>query len=119
MAYIPLGYRPVKAAADTTGVNAGNYTAVFDSKVISITHPYFEMYHLYLTGPVLSGGSTTVDVALNGGYWETTLIGQRNAWDPQQPLLMQPGDTLYVYFNVPTTNTTIPTVTAWFRYQNT
>jgi len=118
VAYVPLGYRPVKAAPDTTGLNPGNYTATFDARVLGITQNYFEMYHLYLTAPVLAGGSTQVDVALNGGYWDTTLIGQRNSWDPAQPLLVTPGDTIYVYFNVPTSNTTVPTVTAWFRYQN-
>lgn len=117
MVYIPLGYRPVKAAADTTGQNAGNYTAVFDSSVIRVTRPSFEMYHLYLTAPTLVGQSTTADVLLNLGFWDTTLIGQRNSWDPAQALLMAPGDTLQVFFNVPISNPTVPTVTAWFRYQ--
>lgn len=119
MSSVPLGYRPVKAKADTAGLNAGNYTATFTPDVLGIQNPVFEMYHLYLTAPVLAGGSTQVDIALNGGYWDTTLIGQRNSWDAQNPLLMTPGDTLFVYFNVPSTNTTVPTVTAWFRYQNT
>jgi len=119
VANVPLGCRTVKAAADTTGRNAGNYTAVFDATVLGIQNPYFEMYKLYLTAPVLAGGSTQVDVGLNLNYWDTTLIGQRNAWDADQPLLMTPGDTLYVYFNVPTSNTTVPVVYAWFRYQNT
>lgn len=118
MAYVPLGYRTVKAAVDTTGQNPGNYTATFDAKVLGIQNPYFEMYKLFLTAPVLAGGSTQVDVGLNLGYWDTTLIGQRNAWDANQALLMTPGDTLYVYFNVPTSNTTVPVVYAWFRYQN-
>lgn len=118
MASVPLGARPVVAAADTTGRNTGNYTAVFDGAVLGIQHPVFEMYHLYLTAPTLNGQSTIADVLLNLNFWDTTLIGQRNSWDPSQPLLMTPGDTLYLFFNVPTSNTTKPTATAWFRYNN-
>lgn len=117
MGYIPLGYRPVNAAADTTGQNAGNWTAVFESTVMRIQQPVFECYHLYVKSPALVGQSTTADMLLNGGFWETTLIGQRNSWDPNQPLLMTPGDTMYVFFNVPTSTTPAPIVYAWFRYE--
>ena len=118
MSSVPLGPRPVVAAADTTGRNTGNYTAVFDGQIMGIQNPVFEMYHLFLTAPALSGQSTIADVALNGYFWDTTLIGQRNSWDPSQPLLMTPGDTLYIFFNFPTSNATKPTATAWFRYSN-
>jgi len=118
VAYVPLGYRPVIATADTTGLNTGNWTAAFDPRLLSIQQPVFEMYKLYVRAPVQAGGSTQLDVVLNNGYWDTTLIGQRNAWDAVQALLMTPGDTLYVLFNVPTSTTPAPTVYAWFRYQN-
>lgn len=118
MTYIPLGPRPVLAAADTTGHNLGNYTAVFDLAVIGINTPYCEMYHLYITAPTLTGQTTTARITLNLANWDITLLGQANAWDANQPMLLTPGDTFYVFFNVPTSNTTIPTVTAWFRHQS-
>lgn len=117
--YVPLGYRPVKGVADPNGANPGNYTCVFDNSVINAKVSVFEMYHLYVTAPLITGGETTATVALNGGYWDVTLTGQANGWDPAQPMLMQPGDTMYVYWNVPTSNTTPPTVTAWFRFWST
>lgn len=119
MAYVPLGYRPVPATADISGNNTGNYTCMFDQAVINAKTSVFEVYHLYITAPLLAGSSTTATVAVNDGYWDVTLTGQANGWDPAQPILMQPGDTLWVYWNVPVTNPVAPSVTAWFRYDNT
>lgn len=116
MTYVTLGYRPVTAAADTTGQNTGNYTAVIDDAVIRATVPRYEMYHMYIQAPTLVGQATTAQVTVNGGFWDATLIGQLNSWDPAQPMLLQPGDTIYVLFNVPTSNTA-PVVTCWFRYE--
>ncbi len=118
MAYVPLGGRPVRAALDQSGLNPGGfYTAVFDDQIIGATVPRYELYHLYLRSTVLTGQATTVDVYLNTLPWDTTLIGQRNSWDPSQPALMQPGDVLYVCFNVPVTMTPAPYVVCWFRYE--
>lgn len=117
MAYETLGPRPVTAKADTTGQNPGNWTVVIDDAVINSTVPRYEMYHMYISAPTLVGQSTTAQVALNQALWDATLIGQLNSWDPAQPMLLQPGDTIYVYFNVPTTTTPAPVVTVWFRYE--
>jgi hypothetical protein len=117
MPYHTLGARPVQARADTTGLNTGNWTAVLDGQVITSTVPVFELYHIYLTAPTLTGAPTTATVMLNLMHWDITLIGQANSWDPSQPMLLQPGDTLFVMFNVPVTTTPPPTVTGWFRYQ--
>lgn len=117
MAYVPLGFRPATVGADTTGLNAGNYTATFDAQVMGIQVPVFEMYHLYLTAPVLATGQTTATVMINRGYWDVTLIGQANSWDPSQPPLLGPGDDVFILFNVPTSNRTVPTAYAWFRYE--
>ena len=116
MTYAGLGYRPVTGVADTTGMNGGNYTCQFDPAVVNANVPYFEAYHFYVTAPALSATSTTVQIALNTGKWDYNLIAQANAWDPAQPMIMTPGDTLYFYFNVPTSITPAPVVTVWFRY---
>jgi hypothetical protein len=117
MAYFPLGPRPSTAKADMTGLNTGNWTALLDHSQIGVTTPVFEMYHLFIESPTLIGKSTTATVLLNLHSWDVTLIGQANSWDPAQPLLMTPGDDLAVMFNVPTTTTPVPVITAWFRYQ--
>ena len=97
-------------------MNTGNYTAVFDPSVIAVNVPYFECYHIYVTAPVLTGSGTSIQIAVNSGYWDYNLLAQANGWDPAQPIILTPGDTLYCYFNVPTSNTTVPMVTCWFRY---
>ena len=117
MAYHTLGYRPVLAVADTTGQNVGNWTASLDAQTLGAKTDTIEMYHLYLKAPTLATIQTTATVALNLGTWDATLIGQLNSWDPSQPMLLTPGDTIYVFFNVPTSTTPAPTVTFWFRYQ--
>jgi hypothetical protein len=116
MAFYPLGARPAIGQHDMTGRNVGNWTCALDKGALGISQPVFEMYHLYLTAPALTGSFTTATVLLNLYSWDVTLIGQNNSWDPSQPMLMTPGDTLYVAFNVPTTQTPPPEITAWFRY---
>lgn len=115
--HIPLGARPVNAAADTTGLNKGNWTAVIGHETIGVTVPVFELYHLYLTSPTLVGQATTATVRINLDEWDITLIGQANSWDPSQPPLLGPGDDVFILFNVPTSNRTVPTAYAWFRYE--
>jgi hypothetical protein len=116
--YVTLGPRPVKAAADTTGQNAGNWTAVLDDSVIQSSVPEFEMYHMFISAPTLgTNQQSNARVMLNQAFWDATLIAQLNSWDPSQPMLCRPGDTIYVLFNVPTSTTPAPVVTCWFRYQ--
>lgn len=117
MSYFTLGARPMNAAKDTTGLNTGNWTAVFNDATINATVPRYEMYHMYITSPQLASGQTSARVMLNNYFWDATLIGQLNSWDPAQPMLMSPGDALYVLFNVPTSTTPAPMVTCWFRYE--
>lgn len=118
MPFMTLGPRPVTAVADTTGGNPGNWTAIIDQSVINSTVPVIELYHMYISAPTLVGQSTTAQVKLNSAFWDATLIGQLNSWDPAQPMLLTPGDTIYVEFNVPTSTTPAPIVVCWFRYQH-
>lgn len=116
MAYASLGARPVVATPDTTGNNEGNWTAMCDNSVIGANVPYFELYHLYIKSPVLSAAQTSAQVMLNTNFWDATLVAQLNSWDPSQPMLLTPGDTIYILFDVPTSQTPAPIVTCWFRY---
>ena len=116
MPYAGLGYRPVKAVPDTTGMNQSNWTASFPPEVINANVPYFELYHFYVQSPLVNAQQPAIQVALNQGLWDFNQQGGGNGWDPAQPMLMTPGDTLYFYFSVPTSVTPAPVVTAWFRY---
>ena len=116
MSYVPLGARMVKATADTTGQNKGKWTAAFTPSVFSISTqiPFFEVFHIVITGGAV--GSATVTLFVDINEWDTTQIGWQNSWDPAQPLQLQQGQTLYFYFSDPTTDNTPPTVTVWTRY---
>lgn len=118
MTALTLGARPVIAGPDTTGMNPGNWTAIFDDNVINVTTPEYELYHMFIQAPSLNlNQQSSAIVRLNSYAWDATLVAQLNSWDPSQPLIMRAGDTLSVAFNVPDTSMPAPKVTCWFRYQ--
>jgi hypothetical protein len=112
MAYKGLPPVAVTAAADTTGENTGNWTAVINSlpQVSYLTQ--FELYKIVVDGPVGYGLAVYVD----NKKWSHTSQGWMNEWDPEQPLQVTSGQTLYFFFQAPTTATPVPTVTCWFRH---
>lgn len=115
MAYESLGYVIGNTAKDTAQggfSNAGNYTTVFDLKNLKVQVPTFECYHLYVSAP----GGASFQIFINNGQWDNQLLGQANAWDAVQPMLLRPGDTIFFYWNVAVPSTPVPSVTAWFRY---
>lgn len=114
--YATLGPRPATATADTTGLNPGNWTVVLPPNVINIQNPQFELFHMFIKSPQLPNAQTTAEVLWNTYFWDATLIGQLNSWDPAQPMPMTPGDTISVLFNVPTSMTPAPMITCYFRY---
>lgn len=113
MPYITLGSRTAKGAADTTGFNKGNWTVVFDSNLINVNQPFFECYKIVVTG---ASSSATFNVYVNTAQWDTAIYATNNSWDPVQPLLMRPGDTLYFYYSSASSDGAQPVVVAWFRY---
>jgi hypothetical protein len=112
MAYVGLGAVPcIATLQDPTNMNTGNWTAVLGPSQMHISHPSFELYHLTIKGgPV--GSSLTWYV--NNNFYDVTPNGYLNSWDPNQPLELSPGDTLYFYWNASTG--TAPIVTGFFRY---
>jgi hypothetical protein len=113
MAYITLGARSASGTADTTGNNKGNWTVVFDGNLINVNQPFFELYKLVVKG---AASSATFDVYINTYQWDTAVYAVHNSWDPQQPLLLRPGDTIYFYYSSAASDGNKPSITAWFRY---
>lgn len=105
-----LGPRAATGAADQDNpLGAGNWTVTFPPSLIAVQQPLFEAYHIVLSGP---GGY--FEVYRNSDFWDTSLLATQNSWDPQQPLLLRPGDTTYFYFSVAAGDA--PKVTMWLRY---
>lgn len=115
MSYVYLGSRVLKATADQTGQNAGNWTASFTPALIAVSTqiPYFEVYHISITGGQ-PGASLKVYVDIN--QWDTTLIGWQNSWDPAQPLGLQQGNYLNFFWSDAVSDNTPATCTIWLRY---
>lgn len=117
--YVELGPRgPMvgkpDSLADGSGFNAGNWTVAFhpDDLNVSTQIQYFEVYKMIVHG----APGSTFDVWVDNHEWDTAVYGQQNAWDPQQPLKMQQGQTLYFLYSNPATDNNPPSVTIWLRY---
>ena len=113
MTYVGLGARTVKGIADPTGRNPGNWTVTFDPPTINVNVAHFELYKLVVTG---SAATATFNVYVNVNQWDTAVYAVNNSWDPQQVLLLNPGDTVYFFYSTPSSDGHQPVVTAWFRY---
>lgn len=110
--YVTLGTRRATGAADTTGNNTGNWTVVFTPEVLGINVAYFEVYKMVISGAPFS----TMNVYVDQKQWDTTIAGETNSWDPNEPLIMIPGQTLYFYWSDSATDNLPPSVTIWLRY---
>lgn len=113
MTYVGLGARTVTGVADQTGRNPGNWTVTFDPNAINVNVSHFELYKLVVTG---AAASATFTVYVNVNLWDTAVYATNNSWDPQQPLLLNPGDTVYFFYSSPSNDGHQPTIAAWFRY---
>jgi hypothetical protein len=109
--YWPIGRgKLVTAVADTgSGLNAGNYTATFDTSSLK-TVPIFELYHFTIDGPV----GFALSVYDGQAKWGHTAQGWQNEWNGE--MLLEAGNTLYFYFSAPAGAVPVPTVVLWFRY---
>ncbi len=111
--YVDLGPRgPVTGKADTTGFNRGNWTISFPPEVLTCNVPQFEVYKMIVSG----APNTTFDVYRENKLWDTAVYGTKNSWDPQQPLILIPGQSLYFLYSDPTTDNSPPVATIWLRY---
>ncbi len=113
MTYISLGSRTVIAAKDQTGLNAGNWTNAFTTSVMTMFPGQFECYHMVVT-QVPAG--TSGQIFIGARQWGFTFPDSGTEWDPVQPMLLNPGEEIYVLWATKATGTPVPMVTAWFRY---
>lgn len=108
--YQDLGPRAGNGFADPTNpIAAGNWTVKFPPSVINVTVPVFEIYHIAIQGP---GGFMWVYRDTN--FWDAVSLGTQNGWDPAQPMLARPTDSIYLYWS--TAQGSAPAATIWLRY---
>lgn len=113
MSYKTLGSRgPVTGLLDTSGHNPGNWTVAFTPDIIHITQFQFEVYKIVVKG----APNTTFDVYVELYQWDTAIYGTKNSWDPSQPLIMRPGESLYICYSDAVADDIPPQATIWLRY---
>jgi hypothetical protein len=113
MPYRTLGSRKASGAADTTGQNKGNWTVQFSPKDLNVTVPQFECWKIVVKG---AAAAATFDVFINGDQFDISVYAKQNSWDPVQPMILRPGDTLAFYYSTLATDGNKPQVTIWLRY---
>lgn len=117
MPYRTLGWRSAKGAKDSTGFNTGNWTVAFTPAVLAVSTqiPEFEIYKLILKG---AAQTATFDVYIDAGHWDTNVYAAQNSWEPAGGnLIMNAGQTLYLYYSTVSTDGNQPVVTAWLRHE--
>jgi hypothetical protein len=114
MTYLTLGSRTVKGAKDTTGTNTGNWTVAFTPDIINVTLTEFEVCKMIITG---GAASATFQVYVDSQQWDTAIYPAGNSWDPQQPLIVRSGQTIYFYLSSASTDGNQPKVTIWLRFE--
>lgn len=113
MPYVTLGARgPVTGKLDTSGHNPGNWTVAFPADILSVNTSQYEVYKMIVQG----APSSTFNVFVDTWQWDTAVYGTQNSWDPSQPLIMRPGQTLYFCYSDPVSDKTPPVATIWLRY---
>ena len=115
MPYKTLGSRSAQGQLDNTGQNPGNWTVTFPPNLINVTvFTDFEVWKIVVTN---GAPGATLEVFVNNYLWDTAVYATQNSWDPQQPLILRPGDTLYFYYSDPATDGFQPTVWIWLRHE--
>jgi hypothetical protein len=114
MAYRTLGSRAATGAADTTGRNTGNWTVAFDPNLLNVQVTEFEVYKIVVKG---SAPSATFDVYVDNQLWDTAVYGTNNSWDPQQPLIVRFGQSVYFFYSSASNDGNTPKATVWLRHE--
>lgn len=107
-----LGYRQASGVIDNSGQSPygnGKWAVTFDPKTLAMSMNNFEVYHLALTGPL----GSQVQVFTDRIFYDITDHGDLNSWDPNSPLRLNGGNTVYLYWN--SAALPKPMVTIWLR----
>lgn len=108
-----LGSRNSPAAVvdnqDRNPYGNGFWSVEFDPATFGVAANGFEIYHMTLSGPA----GSSFQVFINHTFYSTSPRGDLNEWDPNQPLFMIGGQSLFFYWN--SAATPAPKVTVWMR----
>lgn len=98
----PLGSSDKEGVIAPAGaINAGNWTVSMLQSDIGISLANFECYRI-----VISGGppGSTFQVYIGNKLYDSVYPGDSNSWDPNNPMKLQSGDSVYFYWNSSSAN---------------
>lgn len=117
MPYINLGSTlPNVAVLDQTGQNRGNLTNHLTASVINTFIANFECYHMVVTN--VPGGAAA-EILIGTRPYSFTFPFSGTEWDPQQPMLLNPGQDVYFLWSALASVKPAPIVTMYLRYDPT
>lgn len=114
MSYKTLGPRgPITGVADPTGNNTGNWTIIFNPVLMNFTIPEVYIYKLTVQGAL----GSSFDLYIENQKHASNIFGNQNDYnDDSDTLIIRPGETLYLYYNDPSSDGTPPVATIFLRY---
>lgn len=89
-------------------VLAGGWTVTFAPSDLGI-RVASEVYHIAVKGPTGSKFEVWIDTT----FYDNVKRGDINSWDPNQPMPVDPGDTIFYYYN--SAANPAPKITLYFR----
>lgn len=107
-----MGSRRVTAVDDPTGNNTGKWTVVFDPLAISIAYTKYEVYKMVVELASVAGIVSWI-VSIGIFHYEGFEAQSIATWSDSQAMIVDSGETVYFYFNEPSSDSTPPVVTIW------
>lgn len=90
----------------------GKWNVIFDPQDLAVSTGDFEVYHIALKGPT----GSQFQVYIDRTFYDANNHGDLNSWDPNQPMGVKGGQTIYFYFN--SSATPAPAITIYLREPN-
>lgn len=99
MTYVNLGSRQKQGTVDPMNPNfAGGFTVAFLPSDLVVSVAEYELYHISLTGPA----GSSFQIYVNQVFYDNVLHGDVNSWNPPQPMILRPGDSVNFYWSTAT-----------------
>lgn len=104
-----LGSRSASGVASADNpVFSGGYVVTFSPDILSVKMQC-ECYHIAIRGP----SPSYFEMWVESRFYSIGARGDKNDWDPNNALIIDPGQTIYFYFSTGTG--LVPTVVMYLR----
>lgn len=92
-----LGYRSGNGVVDAQNpFSPGGWAVAFTPTILAIKEA-FEIFHIAVQGP--DDPACNLQVWIDTRFYSATVRGDINDYDPNQAIPVQPGETVYLYWD--------------------